>query len=376
MIETIPVDNMNLGERDLIHGNQDMAHEGFDRRTNPVDAREFMEMSTYDRLAIFTGAIANIEDLQQGHKQNIIMMAPFVEYGVATLGLIDGMEFKERKRVLSTFHELYSQADQVGSIFPVELQAPVASAYGELISNLLFTLSALKNGKSTPRELPLRNGGVVKLGKYTFEEALDVAMQLATNIERLTSIVNDERSPVIRSNANGRFGLYHIGKFGQVLATVRLRRTTANDPSIEYGKAGSEATIDYTIDTEREHTSVYKHEQLSPFSIRIDNELDPRGEQVESPAVGLSLDVGSILAKRGFGKKIADLIALGDMYRSSLVGKNTWLNHNHRPFDLGMAEEGRFARLAAEVAEKLEQRCAATSQRTLPQLVLKQTVDA
>lgn len=298
---------------------------------------------------------ASIENSDQNH----------FEFGSALSRLDTVLEGDEREKTYRTLNHLIAQKHgHVSQLFREYgtyadgFQDASEAAYSESITSLIYTLESLKRGDKLPQTLPLRGGKSVRIGKSTFDEALSTMTQLAEAIDIIGIAHNAVRSfgvgvEVSRVNKTGRYGMYRVqssNEFhpGQVLVTVRAMPATSHDPAIEYGnKEGTQASIGYSVDMGKEYASPYKDEQVDPFSIRVDNEGDT-----------LALDIGSIFGKPGtLGKRIADLIAIGDYLRSKELGKDIGLNHNARPYkDTGLEETQRFAQLAAGIVGVYEKR--------------------
>ena len=294
------------------------------------------------------------------------------EFGDAFAGLLEVCEEDTRPDIATSIIDIITKDQKIGELFPSELRAAAAEAYQENVANLLFTLHAIKRGELIPQSLPLRNGHSVRLGAYTFEQALGLVKGLSSSLDRIIGVTADRDSVITRANKTGKYGLYkhtNIKTGTAVCEMIRLIPHTSYDPAIEYGTqtSGTQATIGFVTDEGRVdgYVSPFKKQQNSPFSIRIDNEGDT-----------LALDIGSILGPIGsFGKEIADLIAIGDDFRSKRTGHAARLNHNSRPFKgTSLEKKETFAQILAARAGELEGQCLNVD--SLSQLALKQIADA
>ena len=296
--------------------------------------------------------------------ENMYRFSKYREFGMGLKDLTSTLTDEEGERVLPLLSSLIGKSKIVGRLFPEEIESMSMDAYGESITSTVFTLTALKRGDELPKELPLLSGKTIAVGTYTFEKAVKTLESLCRVINEMDLAFNRlNRGSVTRVNQTGAYGMYRGGVNKNILATVRLQAGTSFDPAIEYGNSsGTQASIGFSAEENLKPLSVYKSEHRSPISIRIDNEGDK-----------LALDIGSILGKKGtLGKRVADLIAIGDAYRAKHTHKNPTLNHNSTPYEFsGLHDKEAFARIAADLAENLERRAALTSVR---QLALKQTV--
>ena len=212
--------------------------------------------------------------------------------------------------------------------------------------------------------MPLLGGKFIKLGTFTFVSAVQTLETFNSAMRVIFNATDPSlNQPVTRVNKTGLYGMYRFGNTANVTSTVRLTAKTSYDPAVEYyNQNGTQASIGFSIEEDRGFMSHEREAHRSPLSIRIDNEGDT-----------LALDIGSILGKKGtLGKRVADIIAIGDAYRSVHTPKTPTLNHNSQPYKYsGMHEAETFARIASEFAERLERRVTFT---VASQLALKQTV--
>lgn len=238
-------------------------------------------------------------------------------------------------------------------MFPAELEYGVKNAYGELVDNILWAgYAAAKNYGTTPRsEAALRVGRVVPLRSFSFKDIVSTAKMLHETVERIHFGVSDLFSPqVVRANEKGSVGIYSIGSQGEVLATLRPLKQDQYDPRLEHGNnSGAEASIGFSVETQGGFVNPEIDTQKDPFNIRVDNEGDK-----------LSLDIGSILAKRSsFSRKVAELLTVGESYRlldEYYIRANSApsLNHNKYTFSPELAEPHKFAQIVVELAAKYE----------------------
>ena len=316
----------------------------------------------------FRGSLSGLSpDLMNQIAANLYTYGRYRDFADGISKLNDQLNSEEKNDVMPVLSGLLGRAEDVGRLFPDEMSVNVVQAYGESITSIIFTLLAQKRGDELPSYLPLRGGGRVNIGRYSFEETVETMRTLDTVLAVITG-ANSDSNQVTRVNQTGAYGAYRLGSERNVLAVVRLTERFSYDPAIEYGNnRGAQASIGYSAEEDLRPISPYKKEQRSPFCIRIDNEGD-----------AVALDIGSIFGPLGsLGKRVADIIALGDHFRSERIFKDPSLNHNSRSFAYaGFERPEEFARHAAEIAEKLETRCAAASATTLHQLALRQTVDA
>jgi hypothetical protein len=294
-----------------------------------------------------------------------------MDMGIAVNELLGEVNDTERHDVFACVSDLSAQADQVADIFPESLGKPAAEAYGELVTSILWSFAAIKRngGELALGSLPLRGDRHIAVGGFTMGTALQTAHELHDAVTIIAGAVSDNDAPVTRINDTGAYGMYRLGRNRNVIATLRLVGGTRYDPAIEYANSkGTEASIGYTVDMGKDVPSPFKDEQISPFTIRIDNEGDK-----------LSLDVGSILGKPGtLGKRVADLIAIGDTERAKLMGESAQagLNHNGKYFSSGSADPAEFAPIVAEYAAEFENRRLAIRSIRSSRLLLPEKISA
>lgn len=263
----------------------------------------------------------------------------------------------EKAIVFPVVRDLINRSRDVGKLFPAELQEGAMYSYGESVANILYVLNALKRGHKLPRELPLGKSGKVEIGEYDFDHAVETIISTDEAVGRIIKSTGRcqpvERVAIPNPDRTLNTGLYRFGEQGDVLATVRLLATAKRDNDIEYGnRNGTQASISYVTQEYGGFVPERIKEQKSSFSIRIDNEDDKLG-----------FDIGSILGKKGsLGKRIADLIAIGDALRTREGnGKEPALNHNSSKFiGSGLEERELFAGIAADKLAEFEARATAT----------------
>jgi hypothetical protein len=292
-----------------------------------------------------------------------------LEFGQSLAAMGENMTVRQLEHVLPSVVNLITKDKIIGDLFPADLSDKAAEAYQENVASLIFSLGALQQGQQLPTRLPLKNGGEIPIGSYTFGQAIDISKQLNKTLNTMAAVTADTDAVITRVNQTGTYGMYrHTSIRGSVLETIRLIPSTAYDKALEYGtcRSGTQPTIGLSIDIEQpSYMRAYKDEQTSPFSLRIDNEGDT-----------LALDIGSILSDdNSFGKQVAGLIALGDWLRSQQTGSDTRLNHNSRPFKgSGLEKTTVFAQIAGKRAAEIEGR--RTTAQQLRQFVRAQTVAA
>lgn len=328
--------------------------QGWDIDAGRVDPELDRAISDVEIYRGFMDSVAGLPPEQQElMAKNLYTYGRFRDFIPALKELNTQLDTTERHEVLPLLSSLLELSPQIGGLYPGDLSKAVTEAFGESITSTIFTLAELKRGEDLPKKLPLKGDREVVIGSYTFEDCVDTLRSLDSSLRVIIdakNAIND--GPVTRVNNTGAYGMYRFGQGLEVLATIRLVGGTSYDPNIEYGnKMGTQASIGYTVEEGLGIVSAYRGEQSSPFCIRIDNE----GDQ-------LALDIGSIFGLIGsLGKRVADIIALGDNIRSGSIRKNPSLNHNSRGFNPNLSEKEVFARMAAEIAAELETRANQTT---------------
>jgi hypothetical protein len=323
--------------------------------------------SQTENTARFYTCLANAED-PYPYLHNAMLYSHFTDSALPSADLIGKLDSNDRCRVFTVFSELYRGAATVESLFPTEYGSEATSAYEEHINSMFWAIAKIaRDDGASHTAMQLKNGGEIRVRGFTLQEALQTIDTFRSEMNKIICIVNDRSQPVIAVNQTGSFGMYRLGKSGEVICTARLVSRTTFDKAIEYGHTmrGTEASIGYTTDTAAGGPpSAYRQEQRNPFSIRIDNE----GDRV-------SLDVGSILGRPGtLGKDVADLIAIGDSdrvdhwFRGEISKK---LNHCSDYFGAEHANPETFARAVGGFVAELQNRWQANRAGVLSHLVLQ-----
>ncbi|MCW1907976.1 MAG: hypothetical protein KIH63_001405 [Candidatus Saccharibacteria bacterium] len=319
-------------------------------------------------------AIAQSEE-PETFAETAYLYAGHFNLGIPINQLIFSLDQPKRKEVFQNASNLALLSGPMSWMFPNELQEGAQKAFQDLGSTLLwsFAVIAANGGQVGPSSVPLTSGREIPVRGFTHEQAVQTAQALTATSWLMRNVVASyDRWPVQRMNETGAFGMYRLGKEGDVIATVRPMAQPGYDSAVEYGSSsyGSQASIGFSVDLEGPY-SIYKREHQNPFCIRIDNE----GDQ-------LALDVGSILGKPGtLGKDVADLITIGDYARlqSRFPERHSELSMNHSKlyFAQDMAQPETFAQMVAPFAARLENRWQATRGELPARLLLQaQTADA
>lgn len=323
-----------------------------------IDAGE-VDVDLEDAIREWDPFIANNDKKSNKNLDwNLSIFADYHEFFDVSKSLKDSLTDVEQKVFFPQISGFIARAQKVGALFPYDLEEEARYSYGESVANVLYALLALQQERDIPASLPLRGGHDEPITRFnSIDDGVNTIVMTNLALDRIwKSTLQDqpvERVAIPNPNKTLNTGIYRLGQKRDVLATVRLLATSKLDPSIEYGgSSGTQASIGYVTQENGGFIPEEKDKQKSEFSIRIDNEGDT-----------LSLDIGSIRGREGtLGKRIADLIAIGDMYRTEIRGdKELSLNHNVSKFlGTGLEQRELFAVLASEKAAEFENRATAT----------------
>ncbi len=265
------------------------------------------------------------------------------DFGDVLVDIIESAESEYLPRFLDEVYKTRAAAEQLGSVFPDQIQASVGDAMTERLTEILEVARHVAiHGSASETILDKFEIKVTSLEELTEDIAL-----LNKSIENLLDTLASGK--VQRATAESdRFNLYRFvpehEDAKQVLLYVRPEGSRSYDPDIEYGRPseGVEASISFIVSPHSDgYLSPYKKDRgQDEFSIRLDREGRQPGshdftDRDPTRETGtISLDIGSILGRDdSFGTRIGRIIALGNALRSEKLGRTTSLNHNSEAFD-------------------------------------------
>lgn len=240
-------------------------------------------------------------------------------------------------RYARTFNGLYKAIEGLQDAFPREFGPGVIEGARALLANALFAVTEHeKNGRSTDTKIGLLSGYELPV-RFEGDEPLELLQGLEAALHSLRHVVTSKEIRPVLAIDGVDFKVHRFGT--DVSCYNRPLGDHVYNYDYEYGRPreGVEASIGYTIRLPGQGKGrllpLRKDEKNGyEISIRLDREgrsASREGQRDPMRSEGVvALDIGSVLGDPdSFGTKVGRLLALGNMYRSNIIGTPAGLNH-------------------------------------------------